>query len=211
MKAVPAATAKLIAATVLGLIAFTAVILAQRDQGIARDEVVYMRAGARYWDWWADLLAFEDGTVTERRIASTFGGRMGGGANPEHPPLMKSAFGASEALFADALGWTSRTTASRLPTAAMFALLVALTALLTARVWGLAEGLIAGSLALLLPRMFFHAQLATFDVPVAALWLAAVVAWYRALRTRWGWLGFGVVYGLCLATKHNAILLPAVF
>src|SRR5690606_12686453 len=131
-------------AAVLGVVAFAAVAGAQRAQGIARDEVVYMRAGARYWDWWADFLSFSDGTATEARIASTFGGPLAGPNNPEHPPLMKTAFGASEALFAETLGWTSRVTASRLPTAAMFALLVGLTAGFAARVWGAAEGLLAG-------------------------------------------------------------------
>jgi hypothetical protein len=37
------------------------------------------------------------------------------------------------------------------------------------------------------------------------------MAYQRSLRSQWGFLLFGLCVGLTLATKHNAILLPAVF
>jgi hypothetical protein len=94
------------------------------------------------------------------------------------------------------------------------ALGVALVFLLGAELWGTAVGLVAALLLVLLPRGFFHAGMATFDAPIAALWFATLYAYLRALdpavgRLR-GALGLAVVAGLALATKHNAILLPAV-
>jgi hypothetical protein len=63
-----------------------------------------------------------------------------------------------------------------------------------------------------LPRVFFHAHLACFDLPVCALWLVTSYAYSRSLTAPgWGWaLGAGVAYGLLLDTKHNSWLLPFV-
>ena len=141
-----------IAAAALAVVAFVWVLAAQRNQGIARDEDVYMRAADKYADWWLDLVTFEAGTVTEERITLTFGGRNGGTNNPEHPPLMKTLFGLSKKVFHDGLGWTSAVTGYRLPSALMFALLIALVVSFTSRVWGWLEGVVAGVAAVVISR-----------------------------------------------------------
>jgi hypothetical protein len=197
-----------ITAAVLGLVAFVAVAVAQRDQGIVRDEVVYMDAGSRYVSWWGDLLSGKRDALTERSITAHFGGAAPTDNNREHPPLMKTLFGVSELVLHRKLGWTSPVTAYRLPTALMNAALIVLVFLFVASVWGYPEAVIAALLTLLLPRAFFHAGLATFDAPVVTVWFATLVAWHRALARRWWCVGLGVCYGLMLATKHNAILLP---
>jgi hypothetical protein len=199
-----------VAAAVLALATAAAVLVAQRDQGLARDEIVYMHSGSAYWQWWTDLLRGVDGTATRAGITARFGGAAATANNREHPPLMKTLFGASEALLHDRLGWVSEVTGYRLPTALTLALLVAVVVLVTAGAWGLAAGIVSGLLTALLPRVLFHAGLATFDVPVAALWFATVAAYYWALRSRVGCLVLGVTFGLALATKHNALMLPAV-
>ncbi len=182
---------------------------AQRDVGLARDEVIYMQQGSTYARWWLDLVD-GDPVRDAKRIDAAFGaGRVDAG-NGEHPPLMKTLFGLSEALLHDELGVASRTTAYRVPTALLQALLVVIVFGFTRAVWGYAEGVVAASLVMLLPRLFFHAQLACFDAPIAALWFATVVAYYKALASRRWCLLLGVVFGLALATKHNAIILPSV-
>jgi 4-amino-4-deoxy-L-arabinose transferase-like glycosyltransferase len=121
---------------------------------------------------------------------------------------MKTLFGLSERLLHDKLEVASEVTAYRAPTAAIFALLVVVVFLWAAEVWGLATGVIAGLLALCLPRAFFHAGLASFDAPIATLWVATIWAYWRALRS-WRWaIVAGVLWGCALATKHNAFLLP---
>ncbi len=76
------------------------------------------------------------------------------------------------------------------------------------RVWNRRVGMFAAFAMMLLPRFFFHAHLAAFDVPVTTLWLLVSYAFWRSLRSQpWGLL-CGVAFGLALATKHNAWILP---
>lgn len=194
----------------LALAAFLSVFIAQRQVGVARDEVVYISSGAKYARWWIDLVTFESGTLSEKKITATFGGPQPTDNNREHPPLMKTLFGLSRILFADKLGWASELTASRLPNAAMNAFLVLMVFWFAAAFWGYGAGLIAALLTLLLPRAFFHAGLATFDAPMVTLWFATLVAYHRALASRRWCIALAVAFGLALATKHNAVMLPAV-
>ena len=195
---------------VLALVTATSVIAAQREQGIARDEIPYMSHGVKYARWWIDLATGRDGTATRRRITETFGGAAATDNNREHPPLMKTLFGMSRIALHDRLGWASEVTASRVPTALFHAATVALVFAFAAHLWGSAAGLFAGLLFLLLPRAFFHAGLATFDAPMVTLWLATLLAYYRSLASRWWAIGLAVAFGLALATKHNALMLPGV-
>ena len=192
-------------AAALGLAATALVVIVQRDVGVARDETVYMHHGSRYADWWLDAIG-GDPTPIEK----TWGGKGATDNNREHPPLMKTLFGLSEQVLHDGLGVASELTAYRFPTAVMWGALVALVFLFTAAVWGVAEGVLAALLVMLLPRGVFHAGLAAFDAPITTLWFATIVAYWKALATRrWAW-GLGVAFGLALATKHNAIILPVV-
>ncbi len=193
---------------VLALATFISAVRAQHDVGIARDETVYMHHSARYADWWLGLFTGDSG-ASDASITKTWGGKAATDNNREHPPLIKTLMGLSEKLFHDKLGLVDEATGFRLPTAALHALLVFLVFAFARRVWGTTEGVVAGLLTWLMPRAFFHAQLACFDAPIACLWFATVYAYYRALEARrWVW-GAGVVLGLALATKHNAMLLPA--
>jgi len=195
----------------VGVLAFVSVLMAQREQGIVRDEVHYMNFGSRYAEWWADYFTGDNDASSKETITKFFGGAGPTDNNREHPPLMKTMFGMSERLLSRKLEWASSVTAYRLPTALMFGLLVLLVALFTSGVWGMAEGVIAGLLLLFMPRLFFHAGLATFDVPLVTMWFATLYGYYKALYSRWWVIGFGVMFGLALATKHNAIIMPAVF
>lgn len=196
-------------ALALGVLATAVVVHQQRDVGIARDEVVYMHAGARYAAWWSGLPTGRT-HLSRASITEHFGGRGATDNNREHPPLVKTLAGLSEQLLHDGLGWTDELTAYRLPSAALHGLLLALIFAFTARWWGRGAGALAALLMLLMPRPLFHAGLLCFDGPITALWFAAAVAYHRALvgtQRRRAWLA-GVCFGLALATKHNALLLP---
>jgi 4-amino-4-deoxy-L-arabinose transferase-like glycosyltransferase len=184
-----------------------AVVANQRDVGIARDEVVYMQAGARYADWWTGLVTLQHG-AGEASVTRTFGGPGATDNNREHPPAMKTLFGLSEKLLHRTLGITGEVTAFRLPSAILHGILVLLVYGMALELWGLAEAVIAALLVVLLPRALFHAGLACFDAPTMTLWFATVYAYWRGLDgRRWPWQ-VGVVWGLALATKHTALLLP---
>jgi hypothetical protein len=186
------------------------VFTAQRDVGLARDEIVYMNHGSRYADWWVRLASGDRTMLTDDAITRHFGGPAATDGNREHPPLMKTLFGLSERLLHRELGWTDRISAYRLPSTIVHGLLIALVFLFATRVWGHAVAILAALSMLLLPRPFFHAGLATFDGAVIAVWLAVLVAYWRALASRRWCLGLGIAYGLALATKHNALMLPGV-
>ncbi len=210
----------------LAAIAFACTMCNQRSVGIARDETVYMSAGAHYADWWLRLATSGVG-IDGKTITSTFGGAPGGASNSEHPPLMKTADGLSHWLLADKLGVVDELTAFRVPTALAHAALVVMVYTMTLELWGLAEAVLAVLCLLLLPRALFHAGLAAFDAPIMTMWFATIYAYWRCLdRTaspsgdaagpgrargaagrKWPWQ-VGVAFGLALATKHNAVLLP---
>jgi len=179
----------------LAVITVVAVMINQRDVGIARDEVVYMSAATSYAHWW--LGGFGP-------IEKTWGGPMGGGNNPEHPPFVKELEGISHALFSGVFGEVG---AYRFPSAVLHGVCVWLVYSFTLELWGFAEAILAALALLLLPRALFHAGLAAFDAPIMTLWFATVVAYYRGLTRTWPWQ-VGVVWGLALATKHTALLLP---
>ncbi len=192
----------------LFIVAFAFVNHAQTEVGIARDETVYMTYGSRYADWWTGV--FKGKTqASEKSIAAFFGGPGATDNNREHPPLLKTLSGLSERWLHR--GWgVNRITAYRIPAMALNALLIVIIFAWVARVWGQATGVIAALLTLFLPRAFFHAGLACFDGPIVTLWVATLYAYWRGLTHR-GWrIAAGVIFGLALATKHNAILLPFV-
>ncbi|CAN5917633.1 hypothetical protein BH11MYX3_BH11MYX3_14320 [soil metagenome] len=189
----------------LAVITTVLVMVNQREVGIARDEVVYMSAGSRYADWWIGLVTFDHG-VGRESITKSWGGAPGGGNNTEHPPLVKTMFGLSHTLLHGVIGEVS---SYRLPSALLHGVLVLLVYAMVLQLWGLAEAIIAALLVMLLPRALFHAGLACFDAPIMTMWFAAVYAYWRCLdpTVRWPWQA-GVVFGLALATKHTALLLP---
>ncbi|MBS1123934.1 MAG: hypothetical protein H6Q90_6162 [Deltaproteobacteria bacterium] len=192
----------------------TVVVIANQEQvGIARDEMVYMGAGDHYADWWGAYVTSLGGTISRPEVTSraaitrTFGGPQVTDNNREHPPLIKTLFGISHRLLHDRLG-VNELTAYRLPSALLHGLLVLLVFSMVLELWGFGEAVVSALLVVFLPRALFHAGLACFDAPMMTLWFATIYTYWRCLDGRkWPWQ-VGVVFGLALATKHNALLLP---
>ena len=116
---------------------------AQRDVGVARDEVVYMGAGDGYARWWIDVVHGKAGATSAKGITAAWGGPGATDHNREHPPLMKTLFGLSHKLLHDGLG-VSHVTAYRAPSALMHAFLILIVFAWAVAAWGLAEAVIAG-------------------------------------------------------------------
>jgi len=179
-------------------------LVAQRDTGFTRDEGYYFRAARMSWDWVEELGRDPGAAVSPRAIHRHFS------YNSEHPVLMKMLFGASESLLHQRLGWTSASTALRLPGILVSAIAVGIIYLFGAAVWSRRAGLCAALLYAALPRVFFHAQLSTFDGAVATTWLAVVWTYWRSLERPWMSVACGLLFGVALATKLNAFFLPPV-
>jgi 4-amino-4-deoxy-L-arabinose transferase-like glycosyltransferase len=191
----------------LGLVYVAWLLATARSLGFPRDESVYFRAASEYVRWW--LMLFERGREALRQgaIDSAFG------LNHEHPALMKTLFGFSFWLFHEKWQvFADASTAFRLPGMATAALAIWVIYLFGARAWSRRAGAVAAVLFALMPRVFFHAHLACFDIPITAMWILCVYVHWRAQERRTlAWiLGAGLVFGLALETKHNAWMLPAV-
>jgi hypothetical protein len=200
--------------------------LAQREQGVMRDEATYFQAGERYWGWFEEVLdrlgtSGSKGSVVARDVIARYWS-----INNEHPVLCKALFGISWRIFHgfdgshpgfhpnpyprrhQSLDLLSEISAFRAPAWLLTGLAVALLYLFGVRIESRTAGLCAALAYITIPRLFFHGQLACFDSPIATLWLFTVYAYLRALeRARWAVLA-GLLLGLALATKHNAWFLP---
>ena len=182
------------------------------DVGYVRDEGYYFKAAEEYAGWWGVLFSsrfFEAFGDTE--ILKYFS------YNTEHPPLVKLSQGVSYHLFHRALGLAEPAQGFRAAGFAWASLSVFATYLLGSRLANQRVGLFAAFALATLPRYFFHAHLACFDVAMTAMWTLSLWSFDRAWRaeSRNRVLGrsltAGVVFGLALATKLNALFLPFVF
>lgn len=173
--------------------------------GYARDEGFYFHAAAAYRGWF-ELLLNDSAAAFDRVNVDRFFA-----VNREHPVFMKLAFMGSHALLHEALPvFDEAGTAYRFPGMILSGIAVAVIYLWGSQALGRGAGLIAALSFALMPRVFYHAHLACFDLPIASLLLCTGYAYMRSLETRsLGWvLVTGLLYGLSLNTKHNAWLLP---
>ena len=193
---------------VLAIVYVAWLLATTHDLGYARDEGFYFQASQRYQAWFELLFQNPERALDPavRDYHWSF--------NREHPAFIKTLFAASHWLLHQKLAWFQEAgTAYR-----FVGMLMAGIALVTLYGWarstlGTTAAAVASVAAFaLMPRIFYHAHLACFDVPVASLWLVTSYAYWRSLVDhRWRWpLATGVFYGLLLNTKHNSWLLPPV-
>jgi hypothetical protein len=104
--------------------------------------------------------------------------------------------------------WLSEITAMRLPGQVFAAILISVLFLFGTELFGRWAGLFAALSFLCTPRHFFHAHLSCFDIPVTALIIATVWAYWRSLHHP-RWVGItAILWGLGLLTKLNAFFIP---
>jgi len=202
-------------------------LLSTMDIGFTRDEGYYFKAGELYSYW------FEEAVTNPAKAFSKSEVDRHWAYNPEHPSLMKSLFGLSWRLFGNMrdrddrqarrwyhaghppkklLGWMRESTAMRLPTALMAARLVYLVYRMGAIAFSVRIGLVSALATILMPRLFFHAHLACFDLPMTTMWFLTIYLFWRSLAKPGlgGVLATAVAWGLALDTKHNAYFIPIV-
>jgi 4-amino-4-deoxy-L-arabinose transferase-like glycosyltransferase len=184
--------------------AFAALWATQRAVGYTRDESFYFFAAANHAGWFELLFSRPALAFDDVQIVRYFD------YNHEHPALMKDLFGLSHWILHRRLGWLGPALSFRLPAFALAALIAPLLYRMGAALYGRAAGLFAAIAFFLVPRHFFNAQLACFDVPMAAFWLLTVYAFWRAQQRPGTWWACGIAFGLALSTKHNAFFLPLV-
>ncbi len=196
------------AAWALGL-GFVVLLMSTMGLGFVRDEGFYFNASEVYSGWFRELGA----NLEAGRLGASFEQASIDRyfhANREHPPLPKVLFGLSWLIFHEGLGWMSPSTAMRFPATLFAGALIGMVYLFGAEAFGRRVGLLGALATAFMPRPFFHAHLACFDYPVAAMWFAVSWAYWKSLRSGgWAW-ATGALFGVALGVKHNIFFLPAV-
>ncbi len=173
--------------------------------GYARDEGFYFQAARAYGGWFDLLFADPDAALTRASVDRAWV------TNSEHPAFIKSLFALShKMLHVEWKVFEEAGTAYRFPGMVLSGMAVTVTHLWGARAIGRLAGVVAALLFAMLPRVFYHAHLDCFDMPVLAMWLVVAYAYWRSLEPGsilWA-IAAGLLYGLLLNTKHNAWLLP---
>jgi hypothetical protein len=191
----------------IGILAAAAYASTLGAYGLVSDEGNYFESSRRLSGWFVYLAesaragapgrAFSAGVLDETW-------RWGGPRIP-HPPLAREVGALSGALFYHRADPISAYRLLGVLLAGALAGGVAAWATLRA---GRAAGLAAGAAFLLMPRIFAHAHFADTDFLVAGLFFCALF-WAVEAR-RWPMAGAGALWGLALATKFTAALLPLV-
>lgn len=122
-----------------------------------------------------------------------------------HPPFSRIVSGVTKALFAP---YIDKFTAYRLGPALFFGLLAALMYAWMSSLFDRITGLFSALACVLVPNLFGFAHFAMTDMPLTAMWFATVYCFWRGVEN-WKWsIALGIVWGLALATKFPALLLP---
>ena len=92
--------------------------------------------------------------------------------------------------------------------ALLFAVLVTVIYLWIKELFGAATGLFSALAVILTPNLFGFAHIAVTDLPLAAMWFLTAYSFWKGL-SNWKWsVVLGIVWGLALATKFPAALIP---
>ncbi len=175
------------------------------DLAMSRDESFYFKAAQDYAAWFEQLFHEPERALERHSIDSAWD------YNAEHPPLMKSAFGASWLAHKKWPIFTHDSTAFRFPTMVIAGLLLWLIYIWGAQVAGRAQGSFAAGAFALMPRVFYHSHLDCFDLPITFFVALTAYCYWRSLCSRRWAVLCGVTFGLALATKHNSWVLPGIF
>ncbi|MEE2903567.1 MAG: glycosyltransferase family 39 protein [Myxococcota bacterium] len=190
---------------------FTILALNGPAIGFVRDEGYYFKAADQYAGWWETLFSRDfTKAFTDKEIQKHFS------YNTEHPPLVKLSQGITHRLFHKALGWSSPSAGYRIAGYLFACLSLLATFLLGRLLFSSAVGFFAACLLATIPRYFFDAHLACFDVPITAMWTLSLWAFWRSYGKACSPLSrsnllAGLIFGLAIATKLNALFLPFVF
>ncbi len=138
--------------------------------------------------------------------------------NPDHPPLGRVLIG-----LAHELSWpllnpnvpadSVAVTCGRVASACGFALTIFLVGWMASRWYGRTAGLIAAASLAIMPRMFSHGHIASLETFIGLFYTAVVLStadrWQGDRQPAWrAVIVSGVLLGLALLTKIQAILLP---
>ena len=184
----------------VGIFLFAFVVLLVTDQhiSITWDEPAYMTAGESYAAWSGELFQNPAYAFSPEGIEIYWE------LNHEHPPMNKIWSG----LFWQATkSFLPDLTAHRIGNIVLNSLLFAMLFLLVQDVYGWRIGLLASGFLFSMPRVFFHAHLSALDLAAATMIVAVVLLFWKTRHSTswWADIALGVLWGLAVSTKVNAV------
>jgi hypothetical protein len=189
------------------LAAFLVVAFTTGDYGVTWDEPPYFHASDLHIQWFADFSqdliqgnpskALDDKRIQEAWHWDPY--------HVPHPPLSRIVSGITKAAFS---AFLDKFVAYRLGPALFFSLLLTVLYLWIAEIFSPLTGLFSALALAAIPNMFGFAHIAVTDMPLAAMWFLTAYCFWKGLES-WKWsLALGIVWGLALATKFPALLIP---
>lgn len=185
--------------------------------GITLDESFNVQMGVYQWN---AIREYHVALLHPDSVREVFG--PGSNYNPDHPPLGRVWLGVCH----DLTKWLFPpadhpspfvTDCARVGSATAFALTVFLIGLFATKWYGRAAGIVAAVSLVLMPRVFAHAHLASLETFMNLTYSATILAvahWWRVdERARRSWMIpvlTGILFGLALLSKMQAILIPPV-
>lgn len=177
-----------------------AILLAtQSHYGLAWDEPYNYNPSVLAWDWSELVLthpiqAFSDDQITESWTEIH-----------EHPSLSKWIACFSYGIFHRALG---DLLSFRLGEFVFFSLFLAIFYSVLSEWFSKTVGLFSALILFFMPRIFAQAHFATTDIPMMIMVFYTTVCFYKGLDSKIWSMILGIVWGLALATKINALFIP---
>ena len=192
----------LLAGGIFSLVAFTA-----SHYGVTWDEPKYFVASDLEVRWFGEFFkglvrGDLDSVLSDEKIESAWRWDT---YHVPHPPFSRLLSGLTKAALSP---FMDKFTAYRVAPALFFTLLVTVMYLWMAALFDRATGLFSALALVLMPNLFGFAHFAMTDMPLTALWLTTVYCFVKGLND-WRWsIALAVVWGLALATKFPAFLIP---
>ncbi len=178
-----------------------------KDYGVTWDEPPYFHASDLHVRW---ISGFSANIVTGelRNSLDDQTIRAAWHWNPynvPHPPFSRIVSGFAKEISSPFL---DKFSAYRMGPALFFAVLVTVIYLWMKELFGAATGLFSALAVILTPNLFGFAHIAVTDLPLAAMWFLTAYSFWKGL-SNWKWsVVVGIVWGLALATKFPAALIP---
>jgi hypothetical protein len=189
----------------LGSLVFVGATL--KDYGITWDEPPYFHAADLHVAWISEFVSnVANGkwqqSLADSKIKSAWHWNP---YNVPHPPFSRIVSGLTKLIFASRLDSFS---AYRMGPALFFSVLVTIMYLWINELFGCAAGLFSALALACTPNLFGFAHIAVTDLPLATMWFLTSYCFWKGLNdSRWS-VALGIAWGLALATKFPALLIP---
>ena len=191
----------------LFLASFMVVAGTAGDYGVTWDEPAYFYASDLHIEWLVDfghnvLRSDLDKSVQDENIKKAWHWDP---YHVPHPPFSRIVSGITKALFSS---YVDKFVAYRLGPALFFAVLVTVMFLWMAELFGRSTGIFSALALFVIPNLFGFAHIAVTDMPLSTMWFLSAYCFWKGIKN-WKWsVALGLVWGLALATKFPALLIP---